>query len=150
MRAYVIWFLIGAAFLFLEMQLPGFILFFFAIGAWIAALAVAFLDISLSQQILIFTVSSVVSLIILRAYLKRVFHGHLIGSAPDGEFDDRVMGSIVSVVEPIRPNTPGKVKYRGSYWKAYSDEVLQAGDSARIVSYAEEGHAAFRVRKVEE
>ncbi len=150
MRAYVIWFLVGAAFLLLEMQLPGFILFFFAVGAWAAALAVAFLDISLSQQIMIFTAASVVSLVLLRAYLKRVFHGRLIGSAKGEEFEDGVLGSIVSVTEPIRPNMPGKVKYRGSYWKAYSDDILQAGDSARIISHAEEGHGAFRVRKVEE
>lgn len=150
MRAYVVWFLIGAVFLLLEMQLPGFIMFFFAIGAWVAALIVAFLDISLSQQILVFTVSSVISLIALRAHLKRVFHGRLVGSTSEDKVEDGAMGAIVSVIEPIQPNMPGKVKYRGSYWKAYSDETLQVGDSVRIVSHAEEGHGAFRVRKVEE
>ena len=66
MSIYLIWFLIGVAFLVSEMISPVFILFFFGMGAWITSLVTAFLpELNFNQQIIIFSVSSLlISLLI--------------------------------------------------------------------------------------
>ena len=54
----VIWFLVGLGLLLLELVLPGLVILFFGVGAWVTALVCAFTDISLNWQILIFLVAS--------------------------------------------------------------------------------------------
>ena len=69
----VIWFLIGLGLLLLELILPGLVILFFGIGAWITALVCAIADINLNWQIFIFLVASLLGLVLLRKYLKKRF-----------------------------------------------------------------------------
>jgi hypothetical protein len=64
----VIWLLIGLAFLLLEIAIPGLIIFFFGLGAWIVALLFVFFDPGLTVQLLVFAVSSVFLLLLLFNY----------------------------------------------------------------------------------
>ena len=74
MSIYLIWFLVGLPFFIAEMAIPGFILFFFGIGAWFVSIVTAiFPEISFNKQILLFSISSIGSLVLLRSYLKSVF-----------------------------------------------------------------------------
>ena len=76
MSIYLIWFLIGVGFLVSEMLSPAFILFFFGIGAWLTSLVTAFFpDLSFNQQIIIFSISSLLLLLLLRNYMKNIFYG---------------------------------------------------------------------------
>jgi membrane protein implicated in regulation of membrane protease activity len=69
----VIWFLIGLFFLLLELVIPGLIVFFFGIGAWLTSLFLVLFDPGLNVQLTIFVVTSVLGLFLLRKFLKNKF-----------------------------------------------------------------------------
>ena len=75
MSTYLIWFLIGALFVIAEFIMPTFIMFFFAIGAILVSAITAFSDITINSQIILFALFSVLSLLLLRSYVKNVFRG---------------------------------------------------------------------------
>lgn len=127
----LLWFLAGIVLFLLEMSMPGFVLFFFAAGAWLTAAASWFFPVSLNSQILIFIVASLSSLLVLRRYVKKAFSG-----SKEADAEDRVMaepGVRVAVVADIIPPAEGKVKYSGTTWRARAKEKIQAGEVAEIV-----------------
>lgn len=128
----LLWFLAGIVLLLLEMSVPGFVLFFFAAGAWITALSSWLFPLTLNGQILVFIVSSLISLFALRRLVKKVFTGR---SGTEGE-DSALApaGERVVVVQDIIPPTEGKVKYSGTTWRAEADTPLHAGEIAEIVA----------------
>ena len=86
----LIWFLVGLALVILEFQLPGVILIFFGVGAWITALTTWFgWTEGLTLQFWVFAVSSVLLLVSLRRFIKGRFHGHESPEQnPDMDLDD--------------------------------------------------------------
>ena len=66
----LIWFLVGLGMFLLELVSPGFFILFFGIGAWIVALLCYFAPLSLNAQLFSFIVASVVSLLLLRKWLR--------------------------------------------------------------------------------
>lgn len=128
----VIWFIIGAALLLLELAVPGLIIFFFGIGAWVVSLLLVFFDISLTWQILIFIVSSVAGLILLRRGLKNKFFSQ-VESRPD-ILDDEFTGYTATAETDLTPGKKGKVSFRGTQWNALSDMPVSKGAQVRIVS----------------
>ncbi len=86
LRPEVIWFLIGLVLLIMESVLPGLIIAFFGVGAWIVALVCLITDIGINTQLIIFIVSSVLSLLFLRKWLKEVFIGHSVSKQDLNEF----------------------------------------------------------------
>lgn len=126
------WFITGVMLLLLEMAVPGFILFFFGVGAWVTALLSWLMPLGISSQILIFTVSSVVSLLTLRRLVQRTFIGDSVSTDDPDELAEK--GAHVEVVEEIIPPAEGKVKYSGTTWRAVSDTSLRAGALAEIVA----------------
>ncbi|MBM9513045.1 NfeD family protein [Desulfogranum marinum] len=127
----LVWFLIGIAFYGIELALPGFVVFFFGIGAWCTALCVYIFDVSLATQLVLFLTTSVLSLLVLRSYLQNVF----LGGAKEEE-DSLNLNSAPSngtVTEEIIPPAEGKVKYAGSFWRASAEEYIAVGTVVRIV-----------------
>lgn len=126
------WFLVGIAFFVFELALPGFIIFFFGIGAWFTALAVFLVaDLSLSGQLVVFLATSLATLFLLRKYIQTVFIGT---SQPD---DPSVKAQPVAdtgvVTEDIIPPAKGRVKFGGSFWKAAADVPIRTGTTVRII-----------------
>jgi len=80
LRPEIIWFLIGLILLIMEFVLPGLIIAFFGVGAWIVALVCLITDIGINTQLIIFILSSVLSLMCLRKWLKGVFLGHTVSA----------------------------------------------------------------------
>jgi len=74
-KAPLIWFLIGLVFLLLEFLLPGLIVLFFGFGAWVTAICTLIFDLGLNAQLVVFIGTSILSLIFLRKYFKRIFVG---------------------------------------------------------------------------
>ncbi|UCG28603.1 MAG: NfeD family protein [Bacteroidales bacterium] len=126
----VIWFLIGLVFLLLELIVPGLVIVFFGVGAWITALSCVFFDIDINIQILIFTVSSVLSLALLRNYLKRRFFKE--DTNQEGSLDEEFIGKTAIVKTPIKPGIQGKVSFKGTQWEAESDQSIDEGTRVRI------------------
>jgi len=116
---YLIWFLIGVAFLVGEMMVPGFILVFFAAGSWIAAVSVFFLeDLTLTTQIIIFMVSSLVLLFTLRHYGLKTFKGES-KDGVDDEFSN--IGQKAVVTEAIPQDGYGEIQLGGTFWRATAE-----------------------------
>jgi membrane protein implicated in regulation of membrane protease activity len=131
----LIWFLAGLALLIFEFTVPGVILVFFGVGAWIAALTTWMgLTDGWTSQLLVFAVSSVVLLIFLRRRLRTRFFGHSSGDQDPLENLDEFKGQVVIVTEDIDPDTGGKVEYKGADWSARCDTALSAGARAVIQS----------------
>lgn len=132
LRPEFIWGLVGLILLLAEFMVPGLIIFFFAIGAWVVALACVFWDISINTQLIIFIASSVVLLFMLRRFLRGVFIGHVYSRQPEGEDLKEYLGQKVTVTETISPPHTGKVEVNGVDWKAAADCEIPAGQIVEV------------------
>ena len=125
MSLYLIWFLIGAFFLIIEFMMPVFIMFFFAIGSLIVAITTAlFPDLSMNFQIILFAVSSVVSLVLLRNYLKDIFKGN-----EYKEDSNEVNDNVAVVSKAIKLNSFGEIKYKGTFYSGELHGKIKCYDS---------------------
>lgn len=127
----VIWFLIGLGLLLLELALPGLVILFFGVGAWITALVCAITDINLNWQILIFLVASLFGLVLLRRYLKKRFFGRTDKEAQDQL--EEFIGRKARAVDTFKDGT-GKVDFKGTQWSAQCDEPVTKGQWVTIQS----------------
>jgi len=141
----LIWFLIGVGFLVLELVVPGFILIFFTVGSWITAIAALFLDIQLSGQVLIFIISSLISLFTLRKYSLKTFKGTTRDNIDD-DYTGSKVGRTAVVTKSINPHLPGEIKVLGSYWRAVAEEEIAEGKSVIIESQESEDGLTFKVK----
>lgn len=129
----VIWFLVGLLLLVLELVLPGLIVGFFGIGAWIVAIICLTTEIGINTQLIIFIVASVLSLLMMRKWLKGVFLGHA-GSKQDLKHNlEEFVGQRAVVKEKIVPKLGGKVEFHGSNWEAQADGEIAEGAVVEIV-----------------
>lgn len=120
------WAVTGIILMICEFAVPGLILFFFGLGAIVTALLAWMLDISLTGQLGIFVVASLLSLFTLRRFLKPVFTGR--ATAASGEaLAETLAGEEGTVTGRIEPGRPGKVRLHGTDWKAESEETLETG-----------------------
>lgn len=141
----LLWFLAGIVLFLLELSMPGFILFFFAAGAWLTAVVSWLYPVSLNGQILVFIVASLVSLLVLRRFVRKAFAGRAAGAR-----EDRVQaepGVRVTVVLDINPPAEGKIKYSGTTWRARAHGAIAAGEIAEIV---EQDGMVMTVKRVED
>lgn len=129
----LIWFIAGLTMLLLEFVIPGLIIFFFGVGAFIVALLCIFFDISINVQLLIFLVSSTLLLVALRRWLSTTFMGHVGFRQDTAENLDDFSGGRATVIREIRPNMPGRVEFHGSHWDAESDEEIPEGAQVVVV-----------------
>jgi len=129
----IIWFLVGLVLLIVEFALPGLIIGFFGVGAWIVAIVCLMTDIGVNNQLAIFIASSVLSLLLLRRWVKGVFLGHA-GSKQDLTHNlEEFVGQRAVVKEKIVPKLGGKVEFHGSNWEARADEEIAEGAAVEII-----------------
>ena len=127
----VIWFILGTILILLELALPGLIVIFFGIGAWVVALLTGIFDISLTWQIIIFMVASIAGLATLRRFLQNKFFQKTDSSADD--VDDEFTGSFAIAETDLEPDKPGKISFKGTLWTAISDAKIDKGSRVKIV-----------------
>jgi membrane protein implicated in regulation of membrane protease activity len=125
----VIWFGLGLALFLLEFLVPGFILFFFGVGAWIVAIITLFLDVSINTQLIIFVISSVLSVSLFRNWVKRKFG---LGLSSGGKLEDEFVGKTAIAETPIYPGKKGRVEFKGTDWDACSEETIAPGENVII------------------
>lgn len=127
-----VWALTGLLMIGSEMFMPGFVIFFFGMGA----ISTAFLSAiiipvggSLALQVLIFALSSIFSLVFLRKRFAKVFRGSLLNPEKPQFIDQEG-----EVLEAITADKPGRVKFNGTSWKAVSyKETFEPGDPVEIL-----------------
>jgi membrane protein implicated in regulation of membrane protease activity len=128
------WLAIGIALMAAEVLAPGFIVFWFGVGALAASLAV-FLGLhSVYGELLLFLGVSIGSLLLWHLVLRRRFPG-------SGKADDR--DATISelrgrVTEKVAPEAEGRVELNTPFhgirvWKARSDEVLESGAEIEVL-----------------
>jgi len=125
----LVWFLIGLALLLSEFMLPGIILVFFGVGAWIVALTTW---IGLTGGT---AVSSILLLVLLRRWFRARFLGHKTGEQDPLHNLDDLTGEAVTVSTAIEPGSAGgKVEYKGASWSARCETPLAAGSRAIVTA----------------
>ena len=129
----LVWLILGLGMILLEFANPGVVLVFFGIGAWIVALVCIFVDISINTQLILFLISSVLLLVILRKWLKGLFHIGRSTDQPERESFDAYFGKKAIVTRAIQPGLKGKIEFQGTYWDAESDEAIPTGNTVEIV-----------------
>ena len=148
MSIYLIWFLIGIPFFAAEMAIPGFILFFFGIGAWLVSLATAiFPGMTFNEQIVLFTISSIGSLLVLRNYLKNIFLG--VQDEGDDSYDPLKDGDNLAIVtKAIKGGgSYGEIKFKGTFYKAKSDEDIKVDQDVKVVKKGDQQGTFYIVKK---
>ena len=128
----VIWCLLAIVLLLLELAMPGLIIFFFALGAFIVALVCLLTDISLPIQLLIFIAASIISLLALRRYIKGVFMGHIASKQNITENLSEFVGEKAVATTSITPKAGGRVEFHGTSWQAEADEEIPEGTVVQI------------------
>lgn len=126
----VLWFIVGFAFFLLEFVLPGFILFFFGIAAWLVAGITLFVDVNVNVQLAIFLISAVVSVLLFRKLLRDKFGMY---KTSPSILEDEYIGKIALAETAITPSENGKVEFKGASWDAKSDDYILAGQKVEII-----------------
>ena len=125
----VIWFIAGFILFLLEFALPGFILFFFGVGAWIVALLALLFDISLNTQLIIFLSASVLTILLFRKSMQKI----ILVKKKSSEIEDEFIGKIARSETSITPGKNGKVYFKGTSWDAASEDVIGPDENVTIV-----------------
>lgn len=145
----LLWFLSGAVLMIAELFLPGFIAVFFGFGALITGVAIWFgLPTDGGMPFLLFSVASVLSLLLMRRRFQTWFRGDVVGSSGT-TIDEDFVGREATVIEGFSDASPqrGTVEYRGSRWNARTHaHGLKLGD--RVTIAAQDG-LTLTVRKLE-
>ena len=126
----VIWFIIGLALFLLELVLPGFVIFFFGVGAWVTALLCLIANPGLNLQAIVFAVTSILSLVALRKIIQKKFFYTKDELSKDVE--DEFSGREAIAMTDFGPGENGKVEFKGTQWKAESVSSIREGDRVII------------------
>lgn len=126
----LMWLIMGIMCFLLEMLTPGFILFFFGLGAWTTALVCWFYPVSLIGQLAIFLVSSLASLFLLRGIIRKTFFGEVTADETDVI---AAAGESAVVSADIIPPAEGKIEYSGTQWRATADQKIEKGAMVTIL-----------------
>ena len=138
-----IWLYIGAFLMLAEIVSPGFVIFFFGLGAaTVAVLKWAVPSLGLAGQLALFSIASVFYLLVLRRYMKKLFMGDAENSPG---LASEYVGRLGKVVEAIRPEVPGRILLGDAEWAAAAGERIDVGAEVKVVA---QDNLTMRVEKV--
>jgi len=123
------WVVLGLVLILAEMAASGgFYIIFFGIGALVVGALVGFNAGGPEWvQILLFSVVSVVSLVLFRSRLL-----HALQQDPQRPPVDPLVGEIGTAAESLAPGVVGRVELRGTSWSARNDGGATVAEGARI------------------
>jgi membrane protein implicated in regulation of membrane protease activity len=145
----LVWFLLGLTLAFLEFAVPGVILIFFGVGAWIVASTTHFkLTVSVESQLLLFAFASIALLLSLRKWIHGKFYGHVSDEQDLSKNIDEFTGQSVLVLKDVIPGKMGgAVEFKGASWGAVSEEHIKNGELGIITDI---DGITLKIRKKEE
>jgi membrane protein implicated in regulation of membrane protease activity len=142
----LIWFLIGLLLLIAEFMIPGLIIAFFGVGAWITAIVCLLTtNLGINMQLGVFIVSSLLSLALLRRWVKGIFMGHVSGERDLRRELDEFIGERAVVTQKITPKLAGKVELHGTNWVAEADQEIPEGTAVEIIA---KKNITFKVKAI--
>lgn len=127
----VVWFIIGLALFLLELVMPGFVIFFFGVGAWITALLCLLTNVSTNLQIIVFAITSVISLLLLRKMIQRKFFYSKVDRS--SAVEDEFTGKEAMATIDFGKDKNGKVEFKGTTWNAESESEIKKGQTVIII-----------------
>ena len=128
-NAAVIWFIAGFVFFLLEFAVPGLILFFFAVGAWIVAILSLFFDLSVNTQLILFLACSILTILSFRNWVKKIIWT----KRNSTELEDEFVGKTARAETYIGPGKNGKIGFKGTSWEARSEDIIEQDENVIIV-----------------
>jgi inner membrane protein len=131
-RPELFWFFIGLLLLLAELVIPGFFIFFFGVGAWVTALVCLIAEPSTNLQIIIFGITSVLSLVALRRIIQKKLFYH--DDRESANVEDEFTGKEGTAVVDFGAGTIGKVAFKGTTWMAESKSEIKEGQRIVITS----------------
>ena len=147
----LIWFLIGVPFLVSEMISPVFILFFFGMGAWITSLVTAFIpELNFNQQIIVFSVSSLLLLLLLRNYLQNIFYGNQ--NLVEEQYNHIEEDVSAIVTKDIPKGGFGEIKFRGTFYKAKNKDSnieVSKGTSVLVLKKGNDQGSFYIIKEID-
>jgi len=127
----IFWFVLGLCMFLLELVMPGFIIFFFGLGAWVTAVICLISEPGINLQIIIFAITSVLTLVALRRLIqKKFFYNRKMLSE---EVEDEFTGKEGIAVTDFGPENNGKVEFRGTTWKAESKSNIKERQTVIVI-----------------
>jgi membrane protein implicated in regulation of membrane protease activity len=130
-RPEIFWFFMGLVMFLLELVIPGFIIFFFGLGAWLTAVVCLLGNPGTNLQILIFAVTSILLLIILRRIIRNKFFFSK-GTQSD-DVEDEFTGKEALAKSDFGGIQTGKVEFKGTTWNAESISEIKEGQRVVII-----------------
>jgi len=130
-RPEMIWFIIGLVLFLLELVVPGFVIFFFGIGAWVTALICLIANPGVNLQAIIFVVVSVLALVGLRKVIQKKFFYSK--DNLDKEVEDEFTGKEAIATVDFGSDKKGKVEFKGTTWKSESQSEIKSGQTVIII-----------------
>lgn len=130
-----LWIYAGLGLALLELVVPGFILCFFGLAAATVGVLrlVCGAAFGATAQLAAFSILSVLYIILLRRYLKKVFVGEKGGAAQEVS-DDAYVGRTGTVTEAIVPPKTGRVLLGDAEWTAMADAPVSVGADVAVVA----------------
>ena len=125
------WFMIGLGLFLLELVIPGFFIFFFGLGAWVTALVCLIGNPGINVQIIIFAITSVLSLLGLRRIIQKKFFYSKVDKS--GEVEDEFTGKEALAATDFGGQLTGKVEFKGTMWNAESLSEIKTGQRVIIL-----------------
>lgn len=125
-----IWAIFGVLLIIVELFTFTFIFSFLGIGAVITAIATGIgLTPDINSQLVVFAITSILTMLLFRKWAKRLFFGV-------ADMSPEYTGEKVKVIQAIPAGGEGRIEYRGSPWSAYSDSVdtIPEGSTVEIVA----------------
>ena len=111
--------------------MPGFIIFFFGLGAWVTALVCLIGHPGVNLQIILFAISSTLLLIALRKIIQKKFLNSK-GTRSD-DVDDEFTGKEALAKSDFGGIKQGKVEFKGTSWTAESTSEIKEGQRVVII-----------------
>jgi membrane protein implicated in regulation of membrane protease activity len=144
---WLIWFLAGIAVMLAELAVPAFVIVFFGLGCWGAAVVAVFAPQAYSVQVAVFLIVSVASLLTLRKMAMRIF----VGRSEFVETEDSgnvTVGARITLDQDLEAGRVGRVRFRGSMWDAVSEDRIPAGSDAEITGVDTSNRSCLKVKGV--
>lgn len=141
------WALLGFGLMLAELVVPAFFLIWFGLGGLLVMLALlAMPDMSMTAQILLWTITSLAMMIVWFRVFKRGDYKSLIGRA-----SVNLVGEVGLIAESVAPFKTGKVRFQkpivgSDLWNCTAQEEIIAGTRVRVESV--EGNTV-NVKKLE-
>ena len=128
------WVIAGLALSLLELIVPGVYLIWFGFAAFVVSIAVYFMPLEFTTQLIVFAIASGIFAVIGVAVYRYIFNKAQVPAEYKNlnNTAEQYVGQLVTVAEDTADNRT-KVKIGDTYWLASCQKPFKQGDTAKVV-----------------